>query len=309
MKIYSNVKIGPFRIYNNIVTGPLIIATQLTSGRGGFYISLAFRNSGKNNVEIWFPIEGYLDIVGDNGHEYICRTLETIEALETTEAYTSNNNVIMTYDYFLAPNSTKYANFICIVEPYIALRLYSYTTDRISSDDVILKLRLTFSALFNAGTPSQKTIKVTPILFFKVNKNLLKTWINGWYTFYLESERLPDTVPPEVIVNYFEAIRSFNAGAYRASVVMARRTLELALLRKGLITEKETIGDFIQKEKRKQSNQRVLSDKVSDLLNAIRVFGNYGAHAWDDALNDITEHDARLVIEILKEVLTELFSK
>ncbi|BFI76499.1 DUF4145 domain-containing protein [Sulfurisphaera ohwakuensis] len=40
-----------------------------------------------------------------------------------------------------------------------------------------------------------------------------------------------------------------------------------------------------------------------DLVNVIRVFGNYGAHAWDDALNDITERDARLVIEILKRGL------
>nr|WP_020936648.1 DUF4145 domain-containing protein [Saccharolobus solfataricus]CDF66450.1 hypothetical protein [Saccharolobus solfataricus P2] len=178
-------------------------------------------------------------------------------------------------------------------------------------NNITFNLRLLFSALINAGTPYQKTKKVMSSIPFSFKKNALRGFINQWYTSYMEAENLPGNIPSDIADNYFEAVRGFNANAYRASVVMARRTLELALLRKGLIKEKEAIASFIQgeKEKKKSSEQRVLSDKVFDLLNAIRVFGNYGAHVSDDMLNDITEEDAILTIVISKKALSELFSK
>ena len=279
----------------NSQQAPLEIAAKLGGGRRGFTIFLQLSNKSGHDIELVYPIDGYMDLVRDDtGAEYICRILDI----------TDDNQPFVTS--ILKRNDVKYFTLICIVEPYIASRIYNYLSK--IDKDILLKLRLVFSILMDIQQ-SKRIIKATPSFFFRLNEVIFKNLISQWYTFYLEAEALPVTIPSQVADNYFEAVRCFNAAAYRASVVMARRTLEMALLKKGLITEKESIGDFIQREKKKQSNQRVLSDKVLDLLNAIRVFGNYGAHAWDDALNDITERDARLVIEILKEALTELFSK
>ncbi|ARM76140.1 hypothetical protein B6F84_08990 [Acidianus manzaensis] len=280
---------------------------QVSSGARGFLISLEFNNTDpRSSIEIWFPIDGYLDLQkNEKGYirnEYVCRILET------NPDVASNIKNIELDDYLLAPNQMKSSTFLCIVEPHIAHRLYNYINN-INMNYITFNLRLLFSALFNAGTLSQKTKKVMSSIPFSINKDTLRSLIDQWYTFYMEAENLSGNIPSDIADNYLEAVRCFNANAYRASVVMARRTLELALFRKGLMKEKKSIWDFIQGEKEKSSEQRVLSGKVLDLLNAIRVFGNYGAHVSDDMLNDITEEDARLTIEILKKAISELFSK
>ncbi|WP_164671522.1 hypothetical protein [Saccharolobus solfataricus] len=60
----------------------LQIGMQVSSGARGFLISLAFRNTDpQNSIEIWFPIDGYLDLQrNEKGYirnEYVCRILET----------------------------------------------------------------------------------------------------------------------------------------------------------------------------------------------------------------------------------------
>ncbi|QXJ30366.1 DUF4145 domain-containing protein [Saccharolobus shibatae] len=278
----------------NLQQAPLEIILELGGGRRGFTIFLQLINKSGQDIELVYPIDGYMDLVRDDiGPEYICRILDI----------TDDNQPFVTP--VLKQNENKRLTLICIVEPYIASRIYNYLNK--INKDTALKLRLIFSILVDIQQ-SKRIIKVTPSYFLQLNKEVLKNLINQWYTFYFEAEALPTAIPLDVADNYFEAIRSFNAGAYRASAVMARRTLELALLKKGLITTKDTIGRFVESEKSKPINQRKLSSKLLALLDAVRVFGDYGAHAWDDNLNDITETDTRLALETLKKALIELFS-
>ncbi|BDC17428.1 hypothetical protein [Acidianus sp. HS-5] len=55
----------------NMQLGSLLIGGQLSSGARGFLVSLGFKNIDRNsNVEIWFPIDGYIDLIKNEGREY-----------------------------------------------------------------------------------------------------------------------------------------------------------------------------------------------------------------------------------------------
>lgn len=115
---------------------------------------------------------------------------------------------------------------------------------------------------------------------------------------------LPDTeltldIPIDIAEVFTEASMALMARCPRASLVMARRTLEAIVVDKG-----ETKGDLFERLKN-------LKDKGSlhpDLwiwADKIRKIGNLGAHY--DPINKVTSEEAEKVLSFVRELLKYLY--
>jgi len=170
------------------------------------------------------------------------------------------------------------------------------------SGTVTLLLHLYFSVLYDAGTLNQKTYGLHPVFRFDVSKAQMQEWINGWNSSYARSADLPSSVPENVLDDYSEAVSTFNTNAYKASVAMARRALQQALEDKGATKESNL---FKQIDELKSKG--LLSEPALHLAQAVRAFGNYGAHPSDDLLAQITRDDAETALMATKKILNEIY--
>jgi Domain of unknown function (DUF4145) len=109
--------------------------------------------------------------------------------------------------------------------------------------------------------------------------------------------------PTTVSDSLREMVASYNAGAYRASAVMLRRSLEAACIEKGA-----TGNNLANKIIDLGTRLGVLDAVEKAQATATRLFGNYGAHVGDDGLDDVTKKDAKRAIELGLELLKKLYS-
>ena len=132
---------------------------------------------------------------------------------------------------------------------------------------------------------------------------MVDSWLSEWTSFYAEVVGLLRTVPREIFSDYTEAVKCYNIGAYRASVVMSRRALQQALEDRGA-TKGNRLLDQIDELKSKG----IMDKATASLAHGVRHFGNYGAHPQDDLLADVTQDDARLILDVLKKILLILYT-
>lgn len=283
----------------------LKIELNLQPSYRGIQFTLSFSIPSNINAkyEIWFPIEGNLSYYRKDlaVYEHLCKMFDS------TMKYIDNNKILIAEDYLLQPGQSNYVTFMCIVEQDVASRLFNYIFNKAKFDlEIPFRAWFVFNVLKDAGTISQKTYLLRPVFVFSIKRDNIVQWLSQWYTFYVTTEEDLSKLPSDVADNFLEVIRCFNAGAYRATVAMARRTLELALEDKNLKKPGEAISDFIKKCRQNKENC-IIDSKTLNLMDAIRVFGNYGAHPNDDLLADIDSGSAKIVVEILKSVLKELY--
>lgn len=126
----------------------------------------------------------------------------------------------------------------------------------------------------------------------------------------LESEPLikPDFIaglhkgiPQQSYDDYMEALTCLVHQAYKASAVMARRSLQGALLARNV--PEETPIKMIQWA---LSNQ-VLGQKQASLATTVTFFGGKGAHPQDSEINMIGELEATQGLRVTKELLVALY--
>ncbi|HKO61502.1 MAG TPA: DUF4145 domain-containing protein [Pyrinomonadaceae bacterium] len=110
----------------------------------------------------------------------------------------------------------------------------------------------------------------------------------------------PPNLNPALASDLREACACFNAEAYKASVVMARRFLEAYLDKRGF--KGRTLADRITNA----HASGAISAIVFQLASSARILGNYGAHYSDDRLAAIGEDEAELVLNILRQILKNL---
>jgi hypothetical protein len=115
------------------------------------------------------------------------------------------------------------------------------------------------------------------------------------------SHALPSSIPQEVSNDYDEAIRCFNSKAYKATVVMCRRSLEITA------DLKQANGSNLAQKLEDLKKNGLLDDATYSTASGIRLFGNYGAHPKDDLLKTVREFEAELVIKITGRVLSEIW--
>ena len=265
-------------------------------------VSLSFANGTLNSgytptVEIWFPIAGHMSYERKISGGLLATMLGEIVDLGDIR----NSPPPMIRDYKLKPGANAQSDFFCPIDP-VGYEAMKEITDR---EGVIpLRLRLNFSVLYNVGNIGQKTLKLEPIFNFNVSKAQIERWISTWSASFATFEDLPRSVPKQVINDYFECVKSFNVGAHRATVAMARRALQEALETKGASKGSDLMNQITELNKIGVIDKATLS-----LAHGVRQFGNYGAHPSSDLLENVTSDDAKLVVDVLKRILKVLYAK
>jgi len=94
-----------------------------------------------------------------------------------------------------------------------------------------------------------------------------------------------------------ECCTCFNAGVYKATVVMARRFLEALLDQRGF--KGRTLFERI----RAAHAAKAVNELQLALASSTRILGNYGAHFSDDELAEIGSDEAELVLSMVRQIL------
>jgi hypothetical protein len=96
---------------------------------------------------------------------------------------------------------------------------------------------------------------------------------NQWQLSYpFAVSKAPEGCPDEVRVNFEEALLCWNAGAFRAAVLMARSALQACM------RDKSATGNDLKSEIRNLAKSGVLTTSLADWADEVRVGGNLAAH-------------------------------
>lgn len=109
-------------------------------------------------------------------------------------------------------------------------------------------------------------------------------------------------VPEGIAGDFIEAGRCFNIGAFKASVVMSRRTIQKMCLNLGA-----NKGEKLYKQINQLKQGGRLHSDLADIATEIRFIGNDGAHPTDDELDEITNEDAKEIFDFTAELLDDLY--
>ena len=180
--------------------------------------------------------------------------------------------------------------------------------------------RATYTTLYGEppSSPSEGRLYHTLVLCdhcgsktLLIFKGVRKSIIGARPGFYIDVEfvdqypkRTPkphESIPPQVADDYIEAIKCFDVGAWKASVVMCRRALQGSVIEKG--AKKDKLVDQIDE----LYDQQIITKAIKDWAHEIRLTGNIGAHPDKDGLQDVTREDAKELIEFMEEYLNYVY--
>ena len=108
-------------------------------------------------------------------------------------------------------------------------------------------------------------------------------------------------IPAGVRDDYVEALRCDTVRAYKAAVVMCRRSLQASCRNlnaegKNLINQ---IDDLAAKD--------TITAALKNMAHEIRKLGNEGAHPDEDGLGDVTEEDSDDIIEFTRQYFEHVY--
>jgi hypothetical protein len=107
----------------------------------------------------------------------------------------------------------------------------------------------------------------------------------------------PPGLDSQLTADLGEACACFNAGAYRATVVMARRFLEALLDKRGFK------GRTLVERIKVAYDAKAVTPLAFQLASSTRILGNYGAHYSDDELAQIGKDEAELVLTMVRHIV------
>jgi hypothetical protein len=116
-----------------------------------------------------------------------------------------------------------------------------------------------------------------------------------------ESSKLSQSVPDYIKQDIEEAERTYFVKAYKASVVMCRRALQIAIEQKPSAPQNTTLGPLRQWAQ--AQTPPLLSVRVNSLVEGIKDYGDGGAHR----VEHFEPQTVAMVIHITVETLNELF--
>lgn len=110
-----------------------------------------------------------------------------------------------------------------------------------------------------------------------------------------------ERVQPTVAEDFKEALRCHWIKAYKACVVMCRRSVQVSVLELGAKPGRlvDQIDDLFTKGK--------ITESLKDFAHEVRLTGNDGAHPDKDGLVDVSEGDASDIIEFTREYLHHVY--
>lgn len=106
-------------------------------------------------------------------------------------------------------------------------------------------------------------------------------------------------IPPDILLDYEEALKCKAITANRASCSMFRRSLQGALVRLGANAQHDLIKQIASLEN--------LPKDVKDWAHQVRVFGNWGAHPDKDNLKEVDGDDVKEVHDFMSKFLLYMF--
>ena len=113
------------------------------------------------------------------------------------------------------------------------------------------------------------------------------------------NEKTPDFLKSDME----EAYKCFSVGAYRATGVMARRTLQLCCIDKGSPKKslKEQIDWLLEKQ--------IITKDLKDCAHEVRLTGNDAAHPPEDIEKDnrVSKEDADDIVSLLEQFISVLY--
>ena len=118
---------------------------------------------------------------------------------------------------------------------------------------------------------------------------------------HTEASSFHSSIPGEIKQDLAEAVRCIHAHAYRGTVVMARRAMQR------IAVDKKAEGDDLKNQIDDLFKKGLVTKSLHDAAHEIRFFGNFGAHPRDDGLDDISREDARAVLALVQDFLTDLY--
>jgi Domain of unknown function (DUF4145) len=117
---------------------------------------------------------------------------------------------------------------------------------------------------------------------------------------------VPSEVPKPITADYVEACKVL-ALSPKASAALSRRCLQVMLNDKGYKDKDDNLARQIDK----LLNAGVLPSHVHEIVDAIRNFGNFGAHPINDLTTlqviDVEPHEAEWCLEILEALFDHFY--
>ena len=111
------------------------------------------------------------------------------------------------------------------------------------------------------------------------------------------------SIPDNIWDDYAEAYSSFNSQNYKSTVVMSRRVIQNASLDKGA-SKKDDKGNWIFLKNQIKSGFPGAEFKyLRELADEIKYFGDYGAHPNDDGIDQVSEDDAKEILDFTSSFL------
>jgi hypothetical protein len=114
---------------------------------------------------------------------------------------------------------------------------------------------------------------------------------------------LSPAIPRDLLREFYQAQKCFQAGAYTATAVMVRRTLEGVCVDNG-VTEK-----VLARALKKMHDSALIDEKLFDWAQALRVLGNEGAHFTGREVSKEDAADALALAEALLDYIYVLSAK
>ena len=111
---------------------------------------------------------------------------------------------------------------------------------------------------------------------------------------------VPANFDAQLSADLKEACACFNAEAYKATVVMARRFLEALLDKRGF--KGRNLVDRIKSA----YEAKAVTPLAFQLASSTRILGNYGAHYSDDELSQIGNDEAELVLNMVRQIIKSI---
>ncbi len=114
------------------------------------------------------------------------------------------------------------------------------------------------------------------------------------------SVEFPD-VPEHIASDASEAFRCSGVSAWRATVAIARRSVQAAAIEQGAPDKK------LQHQIEWLDEERKITPQMREMAEEIRLSGNDGAHPDKDGLKDVDREQAEAVLIFLEDFLRHLY--
>ena len=114
-------------------------------------------------------------------------------------------------------------------------------------------------------------------------------------------DKVDEAIPEDIASDFREALCCLWIKAYKAAVVMCRRSIQASAI------ASKAKGDKLIDQIDDLAKQGKITQALREFAHVVRLAGNIGAHPDKDGLKDVGEKDANDVVEFTREHLHHVY--